>query len=141
MKPRDYGPFDYSPIIHRPRLAWPKGERLALWVIPNIEFFSLRERPGGYGAGGKIPDVVMWSERDYGNRIGIWRLMEVLDRYGIRGTVALNADLCAAQGGLYVCDWCNDDQPYLMQLDGGRRLVSVPYAQTTNDKPAYERLT
>ena len=49
MKPRAYGPFPYSPIIDRPRLAWPKGERLALWVIPNIEFFSLQERPGGYG--------------------------------------------------------------------------------------------
>jgi peptidoglycan/xylan/chitin deacetylase (PgdA/CDA1 family) len=49
-------------------------------------------------------------------------------------------DLLAAQGGLYVCDWCNDDQPYLMNLDGGRRLVSVPYAQQTNDKPAYERM-
>ena len=94
MKPRDYGPFEYSPIINRPRLAWPKGERLALWVIPNIEFFSLQERPGGYGAGGKMPDVVMWSDRDYGNRVGVWRLMEVLDRYGIRGTVALNSDLC-----------------------------------------------
>src|SRR5262245_61055874 len=94
MKPRDYGPFDYSPIINRPRLTWPKGERLALWVIPNIEFFSLQERPGGYGAGGKTPDVVMWSDRDYGNRIGVWRLMDVLERYGIRGTVALNSDLC-----------------------------------------------
>ena len=50
MKPRDYGPFEYSPIIRRPRLAWPKGERVALWVIPNIEYFSLQERPGGYGA-------------------------------------------------------------------------------------------
>ena len=70
MKPRDYGPFDYSPIIRRPRLDWPNGERVALWVIPNIEFFSLQERPGGYGAGGKVPDVVMWSDRDYGNRIG-----------------------------------------------------------------------
>jgi allantoinase len=157
--------------------------------------------------------VMMWSERDYGNRIGVWRLMEALDRYGIRGTVALNSLLCdhhpviieegnkrgwewmghnesntrrlneappgeegkiiertfatikratgappkgwlssglqetwdtldhlAAAGGQYVCDWCNDDQPYLMRLDGGRRLVSVPYAQQTNDKPAYERM-
>jgi peptidoglycan/xylan/chitin deacetylase (PgdA/CDA1 family) len=213
MKPRPYGPFPYSPIIRRPRLAWPNGARIALWVIPNIEFFSLEERPGGYGAGGKIPDVVMWSDRDYGNRVGVWRLMEVLDRYGIRGSVALNSLLCdhhpviieegnkrkwewmghnesntrrlneappgeeaqiikrtfatierasgarpqgwlssglqetwdsldllAAEGCRYVCDWCNDDQPYMMHLDGGRSLVSVPYPQQTNDKPAYERM-
>jgi allantoinase len=94
MKPRSYGPFPYSPIIRRPRLTWPGGAHVALWVIPNIEYFSLEERPGGYGAG-KIPDVVMWSERDYGNRVGVFRLMEVLDRHGIRGTVALNSNLCA----------------------------------------------
>ena len=94
MKPSAYGPFPYSPIIRRPRLTWPDGARVALWVIPNIEYFSLEERPGGYGGAGKIPDVVMWSERDYGNRVGVWRLMEVLDRYAIRATVALNSLLC-----------------------------------------------
>ena len=44
------------------------------------------------------------------------------------------------QAANYVCDWCNDDQPYLMQLEAGRCLVAVPYAQQTNDKPAYERM-
>ena len=82
MKPRAYGPFPYSPIIRRPKLAWPGGARVALWVIPNIEFFSLEERPAGYSAAARIPDVVMWSERDYGNRVGVWCLMEVLDRHG-----------------------------------------------------------
>src|SRR5262245_17145182 len=94
MKPRPYGPFPYSPIIRRPKLTWPDGARVALWVIPNVEFFSLEERPAGYGAAAKIPDVVMWSDRDYGNRVGIWRLMEVLDRYRIRASVALNSLLC-----------------------------------------------
>jgi peptidoglycan/xylan/chitin deacetylase (PgdA/CDA1 family) len=94
MQPRAYGPFPYSPIVSRPRLEWPGGAHVALWIVPNIEFFSLEERPGGYGAG-KVPDVVMWSERDYGNRVGVFRIMEVLDRYGIRGTVALNSNLCA----------------------------------------------
>ena len=61
MKPRSYGPFPYSPIIDRPRLEWPNGAHVALWIIPNIEYFSMQEKPGGYGAGGKIPDVVMWS--------------------------------------------------------------------------------
>jgi allantoinase len=93
MKPGSYGPFPYSPITRRPRLEWPGGAHVALWIIPNIEYFSLEERPGGYGAG-KVPDVVMWSERDYGNRVGVFRIMDVLDRYGMRGTVALNSNLC-----------------------------------------------
>ncbi len=94
MKPRSYGPFPYSPIIRRPRLEWPNSAHVALWIIPNIEYFSLMERPGGYGSG-KVPDVTIWSERDYGNRVGVFRIMEVLDRYEIRATVALNSNLCA----------------------------------------------
>jgi peptidoglycan/xylan/chitin deacetylase (PgdA/CDA1 family) len=211
MKPRAYGPFEYSPIIDRPRLEWPNGAHVALWIIPNIEVFSLEEKPGGY-AGVKVPDVPMWSERDYGNRVGVFRLMEVLDRYRIRGTVALNSDVCAAhpfiieqgqkrhwewmghnesntrrlneaapveeaqiikrtfatigkatgkrpagwlssglaeswdtldllaaEGCQYVCDWVNDDQPYVMNLDSGRTILSVPYSTQLNDKGAIER--
>ncbi len=41
MQPRDYGPFPYVPIKDRPKLEWPGGARLAVWVIPNIEFFPL----------------------------------------------------------------------------------------------------
>ena len=55
-----------TPELHP--CASPTGTRRYLWTIPNIEYFSLQERPGGYGAGGKVPDVVMWCERDYGNQ-------------------------------------------------------------------------
>jgi allantoinase len=95
MKPRSYGPFDYSPIIRRPKFTWPNGARVALWLIPNVEFFALDEQiPAAAGGGGKTPDVPNWSVRDYGNRVGIFRMMEVMDRYKVRGTVALNSDLC-----------------------------------------------
>ena len=56
MKPRAYGPFPYSPIIHRPPLKWPNGARVALWVIPNIEFFALDESvPAGPAAPASCP--------------------------------------------------------------------------------------
>jgi len=97
MQPRPYGPFPYSPIIDRPRLAWPGGAHVALWIIPNIEFFALDEKvpAGSGGSGAPVPDVPTWSVRDYGNRVGVFRLMDALDRYDIRATVALNSDLCA----------------------------------------------
>ena len=97
MKPSPYGPFPYSPVIHRPRLNWPGDAQVALWVIPNIEFFSLMEKvpAGSGGPGTPVPDIPSWSARDYGNRVGVFQLMRVLNRYGIRGTVALNSDLCA----------------------------------------------
>ena len=41
MQPQRYGPFEYVPIHRRPKLQWPGGARVALWVNPNIEFFGL----------------------------------------------------------------------------------------------------
>jgi allantoinase len=93
--PRAHGRFDYSPIVDRPPLRWPNGARVALWVIPNIEHF-LFDRPSTRipGAVALNPDVMGYSWRDYGVRVGIWRMMEVMQRHGVRGTVALNADVC-----------------------------------------------
>lgn len=95
MKPRRYGPFPYSPMIDRPKSRWPNGARIAIWIIPNIEFFALDDQvPASAGGGGKTPDIMVWSTRDYGNRIGVYRLMKVMARYGVRGTVALNSQVC-----------------------------------------------
>lgn len=94
MEPRRYGPFAYTPINRRPRLVWPNGARIAVWVIPNIEAFALDERiPGGSG---HVPDVPNWAVRDYGARVGIFRIMEVLAKRNIRASVMLNSDVCDA---------------------------------------------
>jgi allantoinase len=84
-------PFPYVPIHKRPRIEWPDNAKVALWVIPNIEAFSLNEH---IERGDTIPNVPAFSIRDYGARVGIWRLMKVLERYGIRGTAALNSEAC-----------------------------------------------
>src|SRR5881296_2607684 len=80
MQPQRSGPFPYVPINRRPTITWPNGARLALWVIPNVETFPLNEPvPGGTGL---APDVINWAPRDYGNRVGIFRMMEVMARHG-----------------------------------------------------------
>jgi allantoinase len=92
MKPAPYGPFPYSAIIDRPALAWPGGAHVALVVVPNIEFFPLDGRiPGGAP---NVPDVSAWGRRDYGNRVGVFRMMEAMARHDLRGTVALNSQVC-----------------------------------------------
>lgn len=92
MRPQRYGPFPYTPIGRRPRLEWPGGARVALWVVPNIEVFPLDEPvPGGTG---KPHDVINWAARDYGARVGVFRVMEVMERHGVRGTAALNSEVC-----------------------------------------------
>ncbi len=96
MEPQRYGPFAYTPINRRPRLTWPDGARVALWVVPNIEVFPLDELIPGFSLTSKTPDVIQWGPRDYGARVGVFRLMETLTRHGIRGTVALNSDVCDA---------------------------------------------
>jgi peptidoglycan/xylan/chitin deacetylase (PgdA/CDA1 family) len=99
MKPAPYGPFPYSPINRRGRLALPGGARLALWVVTNIEFFALdKPMPGDSNERPKptdhTPMVRHWAQRDYGNRVGVFRLMELLTAHGIRSTVALNSAVC-----------------------------------------------
>jgi peptidoglycan/xylan/chitin deacetylase (PgdA/CDA1 family) len=100
MEPSSHGPFPSLPITRRRHFSWPGGNGLALWVVPNLEYFRLDDPlPGIHNervprTTAKIPDVRSWSIREYGNRVGVWRLFEVLSRYGIRGTAALNSDLC-----------------------------------------------
>lgn len=92
----DPGRYDYSPLIDRPRITWPRGARLAFWVAPNIEFYELAPPPNPTRAAWPrpVPDVLGYGHRDYGNRVGVWRMMEVMDRYGVRGSVSLNVALC-----------------------------------------------
>jgi peptidoglycan/xylan/chitin deacetylase (PgdA/CDA1 family) len=100
MQPRRYGPFPYIPLPARPRYTLPNNARVALWVNPNVEFFGLDDvMPGRLNErvpreNAKVPNVRNWSVRDYGNRVGVWRLMDTLSRYGIRASAALNSELC-----------------------------------------------
>jgi peptidoglycan/xylan/chitin deacetylase (PgdA/CDA1 family) len=94
--PQEHDRFPYSAIVDRPRLTWPNGARVALWVIPNIEHF-LFDRPSTpitHATLSLVPDVLNYSWRDYGVRVGVWRMMEVMERFGVKGTVALNSDVC-----------------------------------------------
>lgn len=199
--------YDYSAIITRKPIKWPNNARIAVWVIPNIEHYEI-DLPGlalHQGSTTLVPDVLNYAWRDYGVRVGIWRLMDVLDKYGIKGTVALNSAVCehypiiieecnkrnwefmghgitnsrllaglsekeerevirktietitkatgkppegwlspalaetfttpdilAEEGIKYLCDWCNDDQPYPMKVRKGT-LISIPYSIEVND--------
>jgi peptidoglycan/xylan/chitin deacetylase (PgdA/CDA1 family) len=82
-----HGLFPFSAIVDRAPLKWPHGAHVAVWVVPNIEHYELEVT-------GRQVDVRNLSHREYGNRVGIWRLMDALTEYGIRGTVALNSSVC-----------------------------------------------
>ncbi|MEC9280825.1 MAG: polysaccharide deacetylase family protein [Chloroflexota bacterium] len=84
---------DYSPIIDRPIIKWPNGARVALWVSPNVEHYEYMPNDDAARTPWPrtpFPDVQQYSYRDYGNRVGFWRMLEALDKYNIRSCVSLN---------------------------------------------------
>ena len=93
---RDPGLYDWWPYVDRPKIRWPNGARVAFWVAPNIEFYEL-DPPGNpsrtpWPRG--LPDVHAYSHRDYGDRDGHWRMMEAMDKHGVRGSVSLSVAMC-----------------------------------------------
>ena len=73
--------FDYSPIVGRPLYRWPNGARLAVYLGFNIEHFAFGEGLGSrIGPASPEPDVLNYSWREYGNRVGAWRCIEVFDQ-------------------------------------------------------------
>lgn len=89
--------YGYWPITRRPGITWPGGARLAFWVGINVEHYEV-DQPGTTSIVGAtshlVPDPLNYGWRDYGPRVGIWRMAEVLDRYGLRASVLLNSDVC-----------------------------------------------
>jgi peptidoglycan/xylan/chitin deacetylase (PgdA/CDA1 family) len=94
----DHERYDWTPILARPPVAWPGGARLALWVVVALQWFPLDMpaapiRPAG-AVDEPYPDYRNYSHRDYGNRVGVFRVMAALDRLGLRATAAVNAAVC-----------------------------------------------
>jgi allantoinase len=87
--------YDYVPIIDREPLALPNKARVAIVPYINIEHFPA-DIPGTAiipGTQQFNPDPLNYGWRDYGNRVGLWRMMELMDSIGMRGTVCLNSDV------------------------------------------------
>jgi allantoinase len=87
-----HGRYDYVPIRDRPLYDWPDQHRLAVYVALNLEHFAFGD---GLGAalvpGGPPPDVLNYAWRDYGNRVGAWRLLDLFDTLRLPAAVLLNA--------------------------------------------------
>ncbi len=93
--------YAYAPWPERRRWEWPGGARLAVYLGVNLEHFAFGEglgaelAPGANSGGGPAPDVLNFAWRDYGNRVGGWRLIELLDELSLPATVLLNTAMYA----------------------------------------------
>ena len=85
--------ISYSALPERKPLHWPNGARVALWVAPNIEHYEyLPEQVRVRNPWPRVPhpDILGYGLRDYGNRVGVWRLMELFDALDLPITVSLS---------------------------------------------------
>jgi peptidoglycan/xylan/chitin deacetylase (PgdA/CDA1 family) len=92
----EHGRFDYSPIARRPVLKMPNEARVAVWITPNVEHYHWNKPAIALTqmTTSLKPDVLNYAWRDYGARVGIWRVMEILEKHGFTATAALNAEVC-----------------------------------------------
>src|SRR5258706_7425711 len=86
--------YDYSPSNSRAKIVGPKAARLAFWIGLNVEYFHF-DKPTLSAGNPRLPDIQSYSLRDYGLRVGIYRIMKVLDKFGLRASVLLNSDVCS----------------------------------------------
>jgi len=94
MPPRSHNRYPYSPISARPVYDWPDGKRLAIYVALNLEWFSFGEGLGAELApGGPQPDVLNYAWRDYGNRVGVFRLAELFAELKLPVSLLVNAQM------------------------------------------------
>jgi len=89
----------YEPITERKRLALPEGARIVVWTVVTVEVWDpsgplprqVLSAPGGQRW---QPDVPNWCWSEYGARVGFWRMKKILDEFGIKATLCLNAAVC-----------------------------------------------
>ena len=207
----DHDRHEWSILQKREPVTWPNDARIALWVVPALEFFPLNQPAKPFRApGGMVtpyPDLRHYTLRDYGNRVGVFRVFKLLDDLKIKASVAVNSkvaerypllidevnargweiiangvdmgklhyggldeaeeqalvqeslgilraasdqpvtgwlspaksesmntlDLVAAEGIEYVCDWVNDDMPYVLNTKHGP-IHSMPHAYEIDDQ-------
>jgi peptidoglycan/xylan/chitin deacetylase (PgdA/CDA1 family) len=206
----DHDRYEWSALPHRKKVVWPEGAKVALFICPAIEFFPLNMSNKPFAPPGAMskayPDLRHYTLRDYGNRVGIYRLMEVLDSRSLRVSAAIDAacavrypslmaevarrgweviahgvdrdhlhhggmdqkteaswidqtlttletatgkrprgwlspaksqssdtpDLLASRSIEYMCDWSNDDMPYMMKTSSGP-ICCMPHSADIDD--------
>jgi peptidoglycan/xylan/chitin deacetylase (PgdA/CDA1 family) len=93
----DHERYAWSMLTDRPPVRWPGGKPLALWVNVSLEHFPLNPQGQPVKLPGSMtmpyPDLRHFTLRDYGNRVGAWRVLDALDRFGVKASWAVNACL------------------------------------------------
>ncbi len=154
--------YDYVPLPQRKPLRWPGGAKVALMMTINLETWDLvKDTDQPYYAGGpallpnalagRIPDYPNYSWREYGQRVGVWRMFDMFDEVGVKPACTVNAvtferrkamaDACLERGGELIAH--NYEQGELLtdfhdDIDAERDIIRrsvAMYEEHTGRKP------
>lgn len=121
--PDHHGRYGFSPITERPDFAWPNGARLAVHLCLNVEWFAFDDEGGAVLASrNPAPDVLNYAWRDYGNRMGLWRMLRLLDELDLPCAAMLNAAVC-------------EHAPQIVEAFAERGAEIVAHGHTNSDAP------
>ncbi len=91
----DHDLYAYSPLPQRQPLAWPGGKGVATWFVVSLEWFPITPGDKPFRAPGHMqtayPDYRHYTSREYGTRVGFYRLLDAFAKAGVRVSVAANA--------------------------------------------------
>jgi allantoinase len=119
-----HGRYTYSPIVGRPTFRWPNGARLAVYFALGLEQYAFG--PGmteDLVPGMSEPDVLNTSWREYGNRVGAWRILDCFSQAGIPLAILLNSAVC-------------DDAPELIAACRGAGCEMIAHGHSNSDSLA-----
>ncbi len=93
----DHDFYDWSIMQNRPKFQWQQGKQVTVFINLNLEFFPLDQNKHPFQAPGGMkmpyPDLRHFTLRDYGNRVGIYRLLEVTERLDIKPSFSINGQM------------------------------------------------
>src|SRR3954470_11847731 len=122
MKLPAHGRYEYVPITSRPVYDWPEGKRLALCFVNNIEHFAFGTGLGSDSTGApSAQNQRNYAWRDYGNRVGLWYYLDLLDEFGLPGAHNVNSA---------VLEYCPD----IVERLNGRGDEYVGHGRTNSER-------
>lgn len=93
----DQDRYAWSMLAERAPVRWPGDKPLALWINLSLEHFPLDPDGAGFKAHGNMtmpyPDLRHYTLRDYGNRVGVFRVLKALQQYGLQASLAVNGEV------------------------------------------------
>lgn len=91
----DHDFYNWSRLSDRAPIVWPSGRPVAVAVVVNLEWFPILPSDQPFRAPGHMqtayPDYRHYTSREYGTRVGIYRLLDAFAQHGIQASVPMNA--------------------------------------------------